>query len=108
MRRWSLSAVVIFIALAFLLTSVWRSAAQQSAPPAQQQQGPPPGSGRGGPTVPATQPVPRDNARHKSFLEIASRGDIDLLFVGDSITDWWARGGKAVWDQYFAPLKSAN
>jgi lysophospholipase L1-like esterase len=32
---------------------------------------------------PATQPTPRDDNRHKGFLEIAGRGNIDLLFVGD-------------------------
>jgi hypothetical protein len=49
-----------------------------------------PGRGRGPlpPLGPATEPRPRDDARHKSFLEVASGGNIDLLFVGDSITDW--------------------
>ena len=54
--------------------------------------------------------------RHQSFVDIAKAGNIDLLFVGDSITDWfyWMRGGnydltgKAVWDKTFAPLKAAD
>jgi lysophospholipase L1-like esterase len=71
--------------------------------------GAPPAGARGrGPLPPATQPVPRDDNRHKSFLEIAARGNIDLLFVGDSITDWWARAGLPVWEQTFASLKAAN
>ena len=64
--------------------------------------------GRGGPPRPANQPSPRDDARHKGFVEIAQKGDIDLLFVGDSITDWWARGGLEVWNANFAALNPAN
>jgi lysophospholipase L1-like esterase len=64
--------------------------------------------GRGGPALPANQPAARDDARHKGFVEIAQRGNIDLLWVGDSITDWWARGGQQVWEQNFASLKPAN
>jgi lysophospholipase L1-like esterase len=33
---------------------------------------------------------------------------VDLLFLGDSITDGWAKGGKAIWDTRYAPLKAAN
>jgi lysophospholipase L1-like esterase len=46
--------------------------------------------------------------RHNSFVEIAKKGDIDLLFMGDSITDWWRTGGKAVFDQNFGSYKTAN
>jgi lysophospholipase L1-like esterase len=77
--------------------------------------GPPaPGRGRGrGPAVPlgpATEPRPRDDARHQSFLEVARAGNIDLLFVGDSITDWWRQPqrGLPVWNEYFGSYKAAN
>lgn len=60
-------------------------------------------------------PVPRDAnwvKRHEGFVEIAKKGDVDVLFLGDSITDFWARpgpaGGKKVWDENFAHLKPAN
>jgi lysophospholipase L1-like esterase len=68
---------------------------------------------------PATTPAPRQAKdgkpdanwlkRHEGFVEIAKKGDVDVLFLGDSITDAW-RGGaaKPTWDKYFAPLKSAN
>jgi lysophospholipase L1-like esterase len=59
----------------------------------------------------ALQPVPRDPAwvkRHEGFLEIAKAGDIDVLFLGDSITDFWRTTGKALWNEHFAPLKAAN
>ncbi len=29
--------------------------------------------------------------RHEQFVEIAKRGDIDVLFLGDSNMDWWRR-----------------
>src|SRR5437588_9460017 len=32
---------------------------------------------------------PNFRARHAANVEIAKKGDIDVLFMGDSITDWW-------------------
>ena len=55
-----------------------------------------------------TIPEEKDRNRHDEFLKIARAGGVDLLFVGDSITDGWRSGGKAVWDKNFAPLKAAN
>jgi lysophospholipase L1-like esterase len=63
------------------------------------------------PLPPATQPTPpRTETRHQQFLEVAKAGNIDLLFVGDSITDWWRQEqrGKPEWDKTWAPLKAAN
>ena len=105
-----LGAVAVFT-LVFSLAAA-TAAQQPAAPAAPAAQGgtPPAGRGRGGPLPPATQPVPRDDARHQSFLEVAKAGNIDLLFVGDSITDWWRQEqrGLSVWNEYFAPLKAAN
>jgi lysophospholipase L1-like esterase len=73
--------------------------------------GPGRGRGFGGPLGPVTEPVPFNQARHDAFVAIARAGDIDILFSGDSITDWWAREGafgQTVWNEYFAPLKAAN
>ncbi len=56
-------------------------------------------------------PVPRDAkwvARHEGFVAQAKQGGIDLLFMGDSITDGWRTRGKAVWDREYAPLHAAN
>ena len=119
-------ALTALIAIAFAL-GVTLSAAQQepapapAAPPAVQTPAAPvapggpaagPGRGRGPlpPLGPATEPLPREGARHQSFLEVAKGGNIDLLFVGDSITDWWrqAQRGLPVWNEFFAPLKAAN
>ena len=50
--------------------------------------------------------------RHDAFVERAKQGDIDLLFHGDSITDWWQsaspQGGQDVFAKYFGGLKTAN
>jgi lysophospholipase L1-like esterase len=57
-----------------------------------------------------TQTQQRMGARHLGFVETASKGNIDLLFHGDSITDWWVQGdaNKAVFDKYFGNIKTAN
>lgn len=36
------------------------------------------------------------------------KGDIGVVFLGDSITQSWGNGGKALWDEHFAPLKAVN
>lgn len=62
----------------------------------------------------AIAPEPRDPnwvKRHEGFVDIAKQGEVDVLFLGDSITDAWRRpapGGKAIWDTHFAPLRAAN
>ena len=59
----------------------------------------------------ATNPVPRDAgwvARHEAFVKEAQKGGIDILFLGDSITDFWRNRGSNVWNQYYAPRHAAN
>jgi lysophospholipase L1-like esterase len=50
--------------------------------------------------------------RHDAFVERAKQGDIDILFEGDSITDWWsqsgAQGGAEALQKYFGDKKVAN
>ncbi len=65
----------------------------------------------------AVTPLPRTEAwmkRHETFVAIAKKGSVDVLFLGDSITDDWggegrrgARGAK-IFASEFAPLKTAN
>jgi lysophospholipase L1-like esterase len=45
--------------------------------------------------------------RHEGFVQIAKAGGVDLLFLGDSITDGW-RSKKEIWDAAFAKYKPAN
>jgi len=76
----------LFAVLFLLLVPTFLVAQNSSAPASPPQvQGGPPRGGRGGPALPANQPAPRDDNRHKGFLEIAQRGNIDLRFVGDSL-----------------------
>jgi beta-glucosidase len=47
--------------------------------------------------------------RHESFLKRGKEGPIDVLFIGDSITQGWTIGkGKEIWNKYYAPLNAAN
>lgn len=47
------------------------------------------------------------NTRHAGYVERAKKGEIDLLFLGDSITQNWSTRGKEVWEKYYAPMKAA-
>jgi beta-glucosidase len=81
----------------------------------------------GATTVPSTQPAIREQAdvaapklgrdgqldhhfktKHEEFLARRTAGPIGVLFLGDSITEGWSGGGKAVWAKYYAPLDAAN
>ncbi len=56
-------------------------------------------------------PVPRDAkwvARHEGFVQEAKRGGIDILFLGDSITDFWRNRGSNVWNECYAPRHAAD
>ena len=56
-------------------------------------------------------PAPRDVkwiARHEGFVQEARRGGVDVLFMGDSITDGWRNRGSNVWNKYYAPRHAAN
>jgi beta-glucosidase len=60
-----------------------------------------------------TEPVPRAGnwmAMHERYLERAKQGNIDLLFLGDSITQGWRRkeSDNPVWQRYYTPRNAAN
>jgi len=54
----------------------------------------------------------RNNDRHNGFVETAKNGDFDILFEGDSITDFWPQagpnGGADQLKKYFGDVKLAN
>lgn len=52
--------------------------------------------------------VARWNEMHANFLKRAQAGPINVLFLGDSITQGWDGAGKATWEKSFAPLNAAN
>ncbi len=60
------------------------------------------------PAATFTQSNVRNAQRHDAFVALAQKGDIDLLFDGDSITDFWQNAGKPVFDKYFGGMKVAN
>lgn len=51
-----------------------------------------------------------EGQRHDFFIELAQKGDIDIVFFGATATEmwWWPRRGKSVWDRAFGALKAAN
>jgi len=55
-----------------------------------------------------TVPLDRDVPRHQAINERARQGDVDLLFIGDSITEGWEGAGKEVWNQRYLPRKAMN
>ena len=46
--------------------------------------------------------------RHEAVSKQLTEGNVDLLFIGDSITHGWENTGKAVWDQSYAPRNAVN
>lgn len=46
--------------------------------------------------------------RHLQYVERAKQGDINLLFLGDSITQLWEQSGRNIWKERYEPLKAAN
>jgi lysophospholipase L1-like esterase len=63
--------------------------------------------------------LPNFRAKHAANVARAQQGDIDLLFMGDSITDFWRnagaegatnppRAGRAVFEKYYGAMKTAN
>lgn len=47
-------------------------------------------------------------AFHRGYLEEVKKGNAQIVFLGDSITQGWGGDGKAIWDQRFAPKGAVN
>ena len=66
-----------------------------------------------GKTHSAVTPADRANVnwwmpRHEKVLQQVAQGNVDLIMVGDSITHGWEKGGKPVWEEYYAPRNAVN
>ena len=66
-------------------------------------------------TIPVPQPksiVSSPNSWTPRFIQknqVVKNGDIDLVFLGDSITEGWETGaGKDIWEKYYSKRKSLN
>jgi lysophospholipase L1-like esterase len=62
--------------------------------------------------VPADKPIERLKLefwkkRHDKFVEQTKKGGIEVVFLGDSITQGW-EGKKAIWDKAFGEFKPGN
>lgn len=59
--------------------------------------------------IPATRgDEPRWRSRDQQLTANAKRGDVDLVFIGDSITQGWEGRGKNVWQKYYGDRKALN
>jgi len=59
----------------------------------------------------AVTPANRHNwwtLRHMAVKERVKKGNVDLIFIGDSITHSWEGAGKELWAKYYAPRNAVN
>jgi beta-glucosidase len=59
----------------------------------------------------AVTPVPREGGwmqRHESFNQRVKQGNVDLIFIGDSITQGWEGAGKKVWEEHYGKRNAVN
>ena len=62
--------------------------------------------------------TPAEAGRHPKFVQELRSGNFEVVFIGDSITDFWRyppeadqwnrTGGRPEWDRRYAPLKAFN
>ena len=59
----------------------------------------------------AIKPVPRDASwmkRHDAMNARVKEGNVDLVFIGDSITQGWEGSGKGVWTKFYGERNAVN
>jgi lysophospholipase L1-like esterase len=59
----------------------------------------------------AVQPAHRHSwwtIRHMAVNERVKQGNVDLIFIGDSITHGWEGAGKEVWGKYYGKRNAVN
>ena len=70
-------------------------------------------SGTAAAQSPTVVPVPRSDSeswmqRHQAMNDRVAQGNVDVIFIGDSITQGWEGGGKATWDEYYGDRNAVN
>ncbi len=88
-------------------------AAPKETPPLLQKPASPDDRPERTPAVPsATVPLPRAEKwwvdRHNMILRLKTVAPVDMIFVGDSITQDWDQTGANVWDKHFARRRALN
>lgn len=58
--------------------------------------------------VAAPQPDDWWRLRHEQVLSRVRQGAVDLLMIGDSITQGWGGEGRPVWDRFYARRRAVN
>ena len=60
----------------------------------------------------AVVPVPQIESwwatQHEHILARIRQGDVDLLLIGDSITQGWGEEGRRIWDAYYGRRRAVN
>jgi beta-glucosidase len=59
----------------------------------------------------AIKPEPREGnwmKRHESFNSRVAEGNVDLIIIGDSITQGWEGNGKKVWQEFYGKRNAVN
>lgn len=56
----------------------------------------------------AVTPATRNPGRRTEFLAAGKKPGIQLVFLGDSITDAWPKRGKPVWDENYAQYNAVS
>jgi len=59
-------------------------------------------------TTPAARPDAGWQQRHQAMNARVKQGNVDLIFIGDSITHGWEGSGKEVWNKFYAKRNAVN
>ncbi|MEX0937476.1 MAG: platelet-activating factor acetylhydrolase IB subunit [Pirellulales bacterium] len=63
------------------------------------------------PSHDAVTPVPREGGwmqRHERMNERVKQGNVDLVMIGDSITEGWEGAGREVWEKHYSERSAVN
>jgi lysophospholipase L1-like esterase len=104
---WSSLALALCVSLASSV-AYGQPATTEKKPPVKEKQ---PGKKKEVKTCAATQPQPRDGnwmKRHEAMNARVKQGNVDLIFIGDSITQGWEGSGRDVWQKSYGSRNAVN
>jgi lysophospholipase L1-like esterase len=106
--RFTWLPVAFVVSASFLSVIALSARAQQITLPADTKQGEAVVVSKPVAITPASRPGEGWQKRHKAMNERVKQGNVDLLIIGDSITQGWERAGKEVWDKYYTSRNAVN